>query len=79
MATKAEMSVEVKPEQLLAALEKGTIVEIDGWVLSDQIGQAVFWLTTPYGIDCCWYELTVAGCQKCLTRIAEHVDDGREF
>lgn len=79
MMKKALMDVDASPEAVLSALEAGKLVEIDGWSLSDQIGQGVFWLTTPYGIDCCWYDLTVAGCQKCLKRIAEHVDEGQEF
>lgn len=73
------MEVGVTPDKVLSALEAGKYVEIDGWGLSDQIGQGVFWLTTPYGIDCMWYELTLAGCKKCLKRIEEHVDEGREF
>lgn len=76
---KTVMEVGVAPDKVLSALEAGKYVEIDGWGLSDQIGQGVFWLTTPYGIDCMWYELTLAGCKKCLKRIEEHVDEGREF
>lgn len=76
---KVVMSLDSTPESILAELEQGKGVKIDGWLLSDQIGQGVFWLTTPYGNDCCWYELTVEGCKKCLDRIEHQADAEVEF
>lgn len=45
-------------DEAMAHLERGSAVDVKGWRLSREPDNATVWVTSPYGVDVAWFELS---------------------
>lgn len=54
-------------DEAMAHLERGSGVDVKGWCLSRETDNATVWVTSPYGVDVAWFDLS-------RLTLAEHIN-----